>query len=112
MPEKIPTPEFSPEEQELIAKLRERGIDAKTKEALLDWTEAQEIEANAINTPRANIELNMKRAKLYHAAGFDAEAWDVLESVRIQATNEGEDDLYETAMRMMDEIESAGGSQS
>lgn len=107
MPEKIPTPEFSPEEQELITKLRERGInDEKTKEALLDWTEAQEIEANAINTPRANIELNMKRAKLYHAAGFMGEALDVLESVRMQATNEGEDDLYAEAMRMMDDIDS------
>jgi hypothetical protein len=110
MPEKIPTPEFSPEEQELIAKLRERGVDdVKTKEALLDWTEAQEIEANAINTPRANIELNVRRAKLYRVAGFNAEAWDALESVRMQASNEGEDDLYETAMRMMDEIDAESG---
>src|SRR5271170_4400712 len=103
MPEKIPTPEFSPDEQELIAKLREEGVDGvKTKEALLDWTEAQEIEANAINTSRANIELNMKRAKLYHAAGLIAESRDVLESVRIQAANEGEEDLYTEAMRLMD----------
>ena len=109
MPEKIPTPEFSPEEQELIIKLRERGVDdEKTKEALLAWTEAQEIEANAINTPRANIELNMKRAKLYSAAGFTSEAWDVLESVRTQATNEGEDDLYAESMRMMDGMDAAG----
>lgn len=108
MSEKIPTPEFSPEEQELITKLCERGVDdAKTKEALLAWTEALEIEANAVNTPRANIELNMKRAKLYHAAGFTTETWDVLESVRIQATNEGEDDLYAEAMRMMDDIDAA-----
>jgi hypothetical protein len=102
----MPSPEFSPEEQELIAKLREHGSDdAKTKEALLAWTEALEIEANTINTPRANIELNVKRAKLYHAAGFMPEAWDVLESVRMQATNEGEDDIYAEAMRIMDEID-------
>jgi len=110
MPEKFPTQEFSPEEQELILKLRERGVDdEKTKEALLNWTEAQEIKANAINTSRANIEFNIRRAKLYYAAGFMAEAWDVIESVRMQSANEGEDDLYAEAMGMMDKIDAESG---
>ena len=111
--EKIPSPEFSPEEQQLIANLRERGIaDAKTKEALLAWTEAREIEANAINAPRTNIELNVKQAKLYSAAGFTSEAWDILESVRTQASNEGEDDLYNEATGLMDGIDAASNHGS
>jgi hypothetical protein len=108
MPEKIPSPEFSAEERELIVKLRERGIaDTETKQALLSWTEAREAEANAINTPRANIECNVKRAKLYAAAGLTAEAWNVLESVREQAVNEKADDLYDEAMRIMDDIDTS-----
>ena len=108
MPEKIPSSEFSSEEQALIAKLRERGLDDETRKELTTWTEAQEARANEVNTPRANIEMNVKRAKLYNAAEFMAEAWDVLESVRMQATNEDEDDLYAEAMRMMDEMDASG----
>jgi hypothetical protein len=108
MSEKLPSPEFSFEEQKLIAKLRERGFDDETRKELLRWTEAQEARANEVNTPRANIELNLKRAKLYYAAGFASEAWDVLESVREQTINEGEDDLLIEAMRIMDEIDASG----
>ncbi len=106
MPEKFPSPEFSQEELQLIAKLKERGLeDAEAKQELLAWTEAQEAKANETNTSRANVEMNIKRAKLYRAAGFKAGAWDVLESVRMQAHNEGEADLYEEAMRIMDELD-------
>ena len=110
MPEKFPSPEFSQEELRLIAKLKERGLEgAEARQELLAWTEVQEGEASEINTSRANIEFNMKRAKLYLAAGFKAEAWDVLESVRMQAHNEGEADLYEEAMRIMDELDAENG---
>lgn len=105
MAEKFPSPEFSSEEDVLIAKLREHGVEGETQKELMAWTEAREAIANEINTSRANIELNIKRAKLYRAAGFKEEAWDVLESVREQATNEGEDDLYAEAMVIMDEMD-------
>jgi hypothetical protein len=105
MPEKIHPSEFLPEEQALIAKLRERGVDEEAQKELLTWTEAQEARAREINTSRANIEVNVRRAKLYRAAGLIDEAWDVLESVRMQALNEGESDLYDEAMQLMDEIE-------
>lgn len=111
MPEKIPSSEFSPEEQKLISALRERGVsDAETKKKLVSWTEAEEERADGLNTSRAKIEFNVKRAKLYTAAGFADEAWNVLESVRMQATNEGENDLYAEAMRLMDEIGASGES--
>ena len=105
MPEKFPSPEFSSEEEALIAKLREHGMDEETQKELIAWTEKQEAKANETNTPRANIELNVKRAKLYFAAGLKAEAWDILESVRIQAMNENENTLYVEAMKIMDEID-------
>ena len=109
MPEEFPSPEFSSEEETLIAKLRERGMNDETQKELIAWTEAQEARANEVNTPRASIELNVKRAKLYRAAGFKSEAWDVLESVRMQASNEGEEDLYAEAMRIMDEMDAEAG---
>ena len=110
MSEKPNSPEFSESERELIEHLHAHGSeDTETRRLLLAWTEKQETEANAINTPRANIEVNLRRARLYHAAGFSGEAWEVLESVRRQATQEGETDLYEQAISIMDEIDSESG---
>jgi hypothetical protein len=104
MRETPPTLEFSTEEQELIENLRAGTPEAREK--LIAWTEAQEAIANGINTSRANIEMNLRRAKLYKAAGLQEEAWDVLENIRLQAYNENEIDLYQSAMSLMDEIES------
>ena len=105
MPERVPSLEFTEAERVLIQKLCERGPDdPETRQLLNFWTEQCEAEANEVNTPRANVEFNIKRAKLYRAAGLMVEAWDVLESAREQAMNEQEQDLYDEAVRIMDEI--------
>ncbi|MFH0890802.1 MAG: hypothetical protein V1856_02095 [Candidatus Liptonbacteria bacterium] len=109
MPERIEISEFSKAERELIQKLAMLGPDdPETRDSLLAWTQAGEARANEINTSRANIEFNIARAKLYRVAGFLEAAWDVLESVRTQAYDEGEQDLYGLAMRIMDEIDERG----
>ena len=106
MSEQILKPEFSEDELRLIERLKESPNDPETKQMLLDWTTRQEAEANRLNTSRANIEADIKRAKLHKAAGFEEEAWEVLEGIRRQAMQEGEDDLYQVVMRIMDEIDS------
>ena len=106
MSEKFPNPDFSAGELALIEKLRSRGVeDAEAMQQLQAWTEAQEAHANEINTSRANIEVNLRRAKLYNAAGFRKEAWEILNDVRRQASQENEQDLLQAAEVMMDEMD-------
>jgi len=105
MPERFPSPEFSAEEQELIQALKERFDDPGTKEKLNQWLDQKEAWANEQNTGRANIEVNLMRAKLYAAAGFKDEAWGAFEDVRTQAHNEGQEDLLRDAEEGMDALE-------
>ena len=70
--------------------LKEKPEDPETKSRLLEWTKQQEAEADRINTSRANIEVNIKCAKLYRAAGFLEEAWETLEDARKQSFQEEE----------------------
>ena len=108
MPERIEISEFSGAELELIDRLKTLGPDdPETRENLTAWAKAGEAVAKMINTPRANAEFNIKQAKLYHAAGFLQEAWDSLESVRVRAHNDGDQEIYGLAMRIMDEIDNA-----
>lgn len=108
MTERIPSQEFSEREQLLIAKLRENGTeDLETHELLLAWCEEKEIKATQINTSRAGIELDLKKGKLYRAAGFREEAWASLEAVRQAANNEDAQDLLSEADALMDEMDSS-----
>lgn len=104
MPEKFPSPEFSAEEQELIQALRENFDAPETKEKLNQWLDEKESWANEQNTSRANIEVNLMRAKLYAAAGFKDEAREAFEDVRTQANNEGEEELLKNAEEEMDKL--------
>ena len=110
MAERLPTPEFSEVERELIAKLREvLPDDPKAHEMLVAWSKAEEErveqEARAGDAARANIEFDLKKARLYHAAGYKGQAFETLNWVREQAGNIGADDLYDRAMAMMDEMD-------
>jgi hypothetical protein len=106
MPEKIPSPEFSEEEQKLIEALwkGESGSEERFR-ALV-----KEREDAIRSDPRGNMELHLHIAKLCHAAGAWRIAWDYLESVREQAHGHGESaqDLFDAAMAMMDQIEAEG----
>jgi len=105
MPEKFPSLEFSTEERELIRALRENFEDPATKEALNSWLDRKEGWANEQNTSRANIEVNLARAKIYAAAGFKDEAREAFEDVRTQAHNEEQEDLLSAAEAGMDDLE-------
>lgn len=103
MPERFPTPEFSEEELRLIRALDEKGPeDEETRKLLNAWLDEEETKANAINTPRANIELNLKRAKLYAAAGFAQSARENAKDAMLQAANEGEPELWDAARSFFD----------
>lgn len=104
MPEKFPSPEFSVEEQELIQALKENFDSPETKEKLNNWLDEKENWANEQNTSRANIEVNLQRAKLYAAAGFKDEAREAFEDVRLQAYNENQEDLLSAAEEALDSL--------
>ena len=106
MKEKNPIQEFSESENELVSALREKGFeDSEVREKLIAWTQEQEAWAESVNTSRANIEVNLRRAKLCRAAGKMNEALEHLEDVRIQATQENEGDLLRETEALMDQIE-------
>ena len=98
-------------EQRLIRLLRERGVeDQEARKSLGDWTRGQEDEVKKSGDPAtAAIELNLRKARLYFAAGYGSEALESFETARIQAWNEHREELYRAIMAEMDEFE---GSQN
>ena len=109
--EQSPKPEFGESERALIALLRKKGADdSEAKTALLMWCEKEEAEATKENTSRANIEVQLKRARVYRAAGGYDSALDTLEVVRQAASSDpSAGDLDKQALAMMDEIEAERG---
>lgn len=111
MIEHEPSSEFSAEELELIEKLREQGLEgSEAREALLAWVDGLEARANEANTPRANIEVDLRKAKLYRAAGFPDEAWASLEAVLDNTDNAegGMEDLSAEAIAIMNDMNATG----
>lgn len=93
-------------EQKLIKLLKEKGIEnAEARGLLDDWTREQEELVVKENKPTGAIELNLKRARLYFAAGFVDESFENFEAARTQAWNEHRDELYEEIMAEMDKLE-------
>jgi hypothetical protein len=112
MMERLPQSEFSENERMLIAKLREKGLDdPETRELLTRWSDTLWAEANAANTSRANIELNLKSARLYRAAGYHNEAWNSLEAAHLAAHNESAKDLLIQVETVMDEMDAERGEE-
>ena len=108
MAERIPNQEFSELEVRLIQKLKEkRTEDPEARELLQGWLDDEEAKANRINTSRANIELNLRRAKVYYAAGLIDEALENLAAVMEQSSQEREPDLHNQAVLMIEDIKSA-----
>lgn len=104
--------ELSSDELKLAEELSRDASNEGAKEKLTDWVRQQEEWANGIDTSRANIEVNLRRAILFRAAGLREDAWDCLCEVREQAFNEQEDDLREAADLILDEMdEDANGGQ-
>jgi hypothetical protein len=109
MTEKVPTPEFTEEDQHLIAQLKEKGFeDPDVQHLLQEWGEKQAAETDQENIGRANIVFDLKRIKLCIAAGYIDIAREYLEGeeggVLYAARQEGADDLYEEARQLLESI--------
>jgi hypothetical protein len=86
MSERLPESEFSEREQMIIAKLRETfPDDPETNAMIVAWVEEEEIKAMQIaeaggigDAARANIMLDLKKARLYKAAGYNKQVWETL----------------------------------
>ncbi len=93
-------------EQHLARLLKEKGAENSETRNLLDiWTREQEEQVEKENNPVAAIELNLKRARLYFAAGYADEAFENFEAARMQAWNENREELYQAIMAEMDKLE-------
>jgi hypothetical protein len=105
-PEQPPKQEFSEKEQRLITLLREKGPEDPEARAMFDeWCLEEEAGAMAANTSRANIEVQLKRAKLYRAAGGNDSAWQTLGAVCEAAkSDDSARDIWEESIILAAEI--------
>src|SRR3990167_9327483 len=93
-------------DQELIDALRSHGPEDPTTKAMLGlWVHANERELNESSESTSRIEMNIRRGRLFFAAGYIDEAFDSLSSAATQADNEGKRELYDTIMAGMDQME-------
>lgn len=99
------------EEQRLIRLLKEKGVeDPETRSFLNFWTIEQEKWAeNSEDYKMAQIEVNLRRARLYFSAGYIDEAFENFEAARMQARNDNRGGLYQEIMAEMDKLESDSG---
>ncbi|MEK7512611.1 MAG: hypothetical protein AAB601_00230 [Patescibacteria group bacterium] len=101
MNEQVPSPERVDLKQRIIEGLRERGADdPETMELFRRWMderirEVERIPNAADNTAyvRAQIGLNLERARIYLAAGRRDLALADFDDARLQAEQEGQEDL-------------------
>lgn len=110
--EKEPTSENKENsEQQLVRLLKEKGAeDPEARKCLDIWTLEQEkiVEQSTGEEYRiAQIQFNLKRARLYFEAGYVDEAFENFEAARTQAWNEGREELYQAIMKEMDELENS-----
>ena len=90
-------------EQRLKWLLKEKPKTSETRKALENWTIDQEQQVE--NTPIAVIEFNLRRGRLYLAAGYKDEALENFEAAREQAFNERRDELYNAIEEEMYRLE-------
>jgi hypothetical protein len=102
-------------EQQLVRLLKEKGGDNPEAREFLDiWTCEQErqVEQSTGEEYRiAQIQFNLKRARLYFKSGYVEEAFENFEAARMQAWNEQRNELYQEIMREMDELEDSVENQ-
>ena len=113
MMEKEPTfEENETPEQQLVRLLKEKGVQyPEVREFLDNWTREQEKKVEQTDDPEAPIKFNLLRARLYFKAGYVEEAFENFEAARMQAWNEGRDELYQSIMEEMNQIEESMKNQ-
>ena len=102
MPERIPGPEFSERELQLIALFREKGPKDPEARAMFDaWVLDEETKVMAENTSRADVARQLKMAKFYRAAGGLDSAYTTLDHLCQAAwMDESAQDFYEEAIEL------------
>ena len=109
MPEKLPTPEFSAEELELIEFLKTHlEIDAEMQSRMgsyIDQEGGRLREANA--GARGTMESNLRLAKIYRAGGFAEAAWSALTDVRGGAEQAGDSEIIAMVDGILDQMDEA-----
>jgi len=93
-------------EQRLVRLLKEKGAEDPEAQSFLDlWTREQEKRVEESNDSVGQIELNLKRARLYFDSGYTEEAFENFDAARVQAWNENREELYKAIMAEMDMLE-------
>jgi len=96
--------EFSSAEQELINKLKARGDRDPEVSGLLEAWKKKEI-GSLTQLTRANVEFNLKKAKLYLLAGYSKEALEELDAADYFASQLGAADLQAKVNGLFETIE-------
>ena len=96
---------FSEREQVLINRLRAKGPeDPETRDLLTAWTEEGERDAEADPSVRGHIQFNLRRSRLYLAAGFHEAAIEGLKEVYYEAIQNRQEDLQAAAAEILNVI--------
>ena len=102
---------LSPEEQELVAGMREgRPWSPETQAKIDEWCNAQQelVDAKSdAERPKAQIKFNLQRARILLEAGYQEDAIAELEEIAEEAWNHGLDDLTDRIMRQVDKIKAS-----
>lgn len=94
----------------LIEEIKGKGMEnQETRVFFNSWVRDQEAHAGAMNIASADIESLRERASVLYAAGLLQEALDELENARMQAWNEGMDELCTEIEEEMYKIEDEMG---
>jgi len=94
-------------EKRLANLLKEKGLEnTETRSLLNSWTlEQEKLAEKSKDYKAAQIEVNLKRARLYFAAGYIDETFENFEDARMQAWNENREELYQAIMSEMDKLD-------
>lgn len=89
--------------QQFVQEFKEKGQVAEVIAILNTWTDEQEKLVYESHDPAtAAIELNLRRARLYHEAGLIEETRENYNDARKQAHNEGRTELFQAIEEEMD----------
>lgn len=83
---------------------------------MLEWCNVEEPKPDATagegDAERANIEFELKKARLYKAAEYYRQAWETLQWARDSARNLGNENLYNQIKALIDDLDDAIDSES
>ena len=97
--------EFSPEERELIQKIKGGYRNPEVFPILTEWAKKQEALAEKAGPGVPDLEFTLKRGKLYYLAGCLEEAMENFQDAANLAYQLGEDALEQKAIALADKVQ-------